>query len=242
VRIRLRFTKVGKVRFLGHLDLARCWERAIRRAELPIAYSEGFSPRPKVHFGLALPTGAQSLAEYIDIDLTRPVELEGVATILSNLLPTGVEITGCSEVAGNAEALQAVVTSCTWRFSYDQGSISGSRLNDRCAEVLAADEIELELIRKKKPLVEDVRPAILGLTVESAAASEPALLAEVAVKPRSLKPSEILSILGEEFGTHRITRIEQWTVVEGQRVVPLEADLVSNPIEGVVLLEGSDVH
>ena len=66
MRVRLRFTKLGKLRFLGHRDLARCWERAIRKAELPIAYSEGFSPRPRMHFGLALPTGCESEAEYGD--------------------------------------------------------------------------------------------------------------------------------------------------------------------------------
>ena len=69
MRIRVRFVKVGKVRWTSHRDLARVWERAIRRVALPVAYSQGFSPRPKMHFGLALSTGHESLAEYLDIDL-----------------------------------------------------------------------------------------------------------------------------------------------------------------------------
>ena len=71
-RVRFRFSKVGKVRFTSHRDVARLWERALRRAELPVALTEGFSPRPKVHFGLALPTGYESDGEYLDVDLRRP--------------------------------------------------------------------------------------------------------------------------------------------------------------------------
>ncbi|HQF94022.1 MAG TPA: TIGR03936 family radical SAM-associated protein, partial [Microthrixaceae bacterium] len=105
MRIRLRFTKVGKIRFLGHRDLARCWERAIRRAELPMAYSEGFSPRPKLHYGLALPTGAESLAEYMDIDLATDIDIVGLDKLLSDGMPDGVDITGIAVVPSNALAL-----------------------------------------------------------------------------------------------------------------------------------------
>ena len=68
-RVRVRFTKLGKVRWTSHRDVARMWERALRRAELPVAYTEGFTPRPKVSFGLALPTGHESVAEYLDLEL-----------------------------------------------------------------------------------------------------------------------------------------------------------------------------
>src|SRR5439155_182831 len=71
MRVRLRYTKAGKVRWTSHRDLARMFERAFRRTQLPIAYSGGFAPRPKVSFGLALPTGAESEAEYLDLE---PVE------------------------------------------------------------------------------------------------------------------------------------------------------------------------
>ena len=80
MRVRLRFTKAGKVRCTSHRDVARMWERAIRRVGLPVAYSEGFSPRPKLHFGLALSTGHESLAEYLDIDLDEvgsPTDADG---------------------------------------------------------------------------------------------------------------------------------------------------------------------
>ena len=72
-RLRLRFTKTGKVRFTSHRDVARMWERALRRSQLPVAYSQGFVPHPLVSFGLALPTGCESRGEYLD------VRLEGAA-------------------------------------------------------------------------------------------------------------------------------------------------------------------
>ena len=68
-KIRIRFSKKGKIRFISHRDIARIWERALRKAQIKIAYSEGFSPRPKISFGLALPTGNESEAEYLDLEL-----------------------------------------------------------------------------------------------------------------------------------------------------------------------------
>ena len=68
-RVRVRFSKHGKVRFTSHRDVARIWERALRRARVPVAYSAGFNPRPKIAFGLALSTGYSSDAEYLDVEL-----------------------------------------------------------------------------------------------------------------------------------------------------------------------------
>ena len=96
MRIRVRYRKLGKVRFTSHRDTARSWERALRRAELPVASTEGFSPRPKMHFGLALSTGHESLGEYLDVDLTDPegaeVDLEALPERLTPLLPPGVDV------------------------------------------------------------------------------------------------------------------------------------------------------
>ena len=73
---RLRYSKLGKLRFTSHRDMARIWERAVRRAQLPIAYSEGFSPRAKLSFGLALPTVFESRAEFVDLTLDEQVEID----------------------------------------------------------------------------------------------------------------------------------------------------------------------
>src|SRR3990170_4028087 len=86
-RVRFRFSKLGKVRFTSHRDTARCWERALRRAELPVSYTEGFSPRPKVSFGLALSTGHESLAECLDVDLATDPAAVDVDSLPARLDP-----------------------------------------------------------------------------------------------------------------------------------------------------------
>ena len=85
MRVRLRFTKLGKIRWTSHRDVARMWERALRRASLPIAHTAGFTPRPKVSFGLALPTGHESVAEYLDVELETAAF--DVATLPARLSP-----------------------------------------------------------------------------------------------------------------------------------------------------------
>src|SRR6188474_2710347 len=88
-RYRIRFSKLGKIRFTSHRDVARMWERALRRATLPVAYTEGFSPHPKLSFGLALSTGHESLGEYLDVDLAKPSELGSFPAGLIRCLPLG---------------------------------------------------------------------------------------------------------------------------------------------------------
>ena len=120
MKVRLRFAKLGKVRFTSHRDVARMWERALRRAELAVAYTEGFSPRPKLSFGLALSTGHESMAEYLDIDLRdqpgREIDVASLVPRLSAAMPVGIDVTTALRVADFADALPAVVGAGTWRF------------------------------------------------------------------------------------------------------------------------------
>ncbi|MCJ7437878.1 MAG: TIGR03936 family radical SAM-associated protein, partial [Acidimicrobiia bacterium] len=92
--VRLRFTKHGKVRFVGHRDLARSFERSFRIAALPLSFSLGFSPRPKVSLGLALGVGHESDGEYLDLELVEPIDVEALPATLTETLPVGVEVTG----------------------------------------------------------------------------------------------------------------------------------------------------
>ena len=95
-RLRLRFAKSGKIRFTSHRDVARLWERALRRSRLPVAYSQGFVPHPLVSFGLALPTGCESMGEYLDVRLGGPspgeTPVADLPEALSTLLPEGMEV------------------------------------------------------------------------------------------------------------------------------------------------------
>ena len=118
MRARFRFSKLGKIRFTSHRDVARLWERALRRAELPVALTEGFSPRPKVHFGLALSTSHESLGEYIDIDFREPecdqLDLDALPELLTALLPEGLTVQAVAPITTSQTSLQQAVTSCEW--------------------------------------------------------------------------------------------------------------------------------
>lgn len=122
-RVRFRFIKMGKIRWTSHRDVARMWERAFRRVGLPLAYSAGFSPRPKVSFGLALPTGHESVAEYLDVDLgVEPATvdvgaLDAMVASLSGALPGGVDVTAAALIAAREPSLQESVVACTWRWA-----------------------------------------------------------------------------------------------------------------------------
>src|SRR3954464_13341272 len=104
--IRIRFSKLGKIRFTSHRDVARIWERALRRASVPVAYTQGFSPHPKLSFGLALSTGHESLGEYLDVDLAEPVDVESIPARLDPCLPVGLHVQAADEIEPGTPSLQ----------------------------------------------------------------------------------------------------------------------------------------
>ncbi|MDQ2690860.1 MAG: TIGR03936 family radical SAM-associated protein, partial [Chloroflexota bacterium] len=111
MRIRITFTKQGALRYTGHLDLHKVWERAARRAELPLAYSQGFHPQPKMNMAAALPLGFSSRCEVLDMKLERDVPLDGLPTRINATLPPGLQVVNVEPVEERAPALQTQVLS-----------------------------------------------------------------------------------------------------------------------------------
>ena len=215
-RLRVRFTKLGKVRFLGHRDLARVWERTTRRAELDVAYSEGFSPRPRLSFGLALSTGYESIGEYLDIDLwTMPADLAALPGRLTALLPEGIGVTAVSPVDRHEPSLQQAVTSCSWQI--DVADHTPDDLAEVVARALAASEIVHERERKGQVVVDDLRPQILALAVEGPVETGVRLVAELGTQPRTLRPAELLAALDPPIVEGRVRRTHQWMTRDGAR-------------------------
>lgn len=233
MRVRLRFSKLGKVRFTSHRDLARIWERAIRRARLPIAYSQGYSPRPKVHFGLALPTGGESLAEYLDIDLVEPpeggspVDLDGLPALLGPALPDGIDVAVAAPIPAGTVSLQEAVVSSTWSLVVTGGD--ATTLDLAVARLLAADELITTRQRKGHDVTDDIRPYIGDLTVVGPVAGGTELTCELGTRPRGLRPSELVVALGHPFGEGRLRRTHQWMQHDGARREPLPELATSAP-------------
>ena len=169
MKVRISYRKLGKVRFLGHLDMARLWERGLRKAAVPVAMSAGFTPRPKVSFGLALPTGAESVVELFDVTLDDDpddddgVDHERLQASLSGAMPPGIDVLDVDSASPLVWSLQEDVTATTWVMAID--SASQNEMYDRVSEVVDAPEIWIERERKGERRRDDVRPGVLDLRV-----------------------------------------------------------------------------
>jgi len=111
MRIQIKFSKQGALRYTGHLDLHKLWERAARRAKLPLAYSKGFHPQPKMNLASALPLGFSSTCEIIDMRLEAEIPLNELVLNLNNTMPEGIRVLEVIEVDDRAPALQTQVVS-----------------------------------------------------------------------------------------------------------------------------------
>ena len=219
MRIRVRFSKLGKVRFTSHRDVARIWERVFRKAALPVAYSEGFSPRPRLAFGLALPTGAESLAEYVDIELAEERPFDGLAGLLTDAMPVGFTVTVVEPVERSAPSLQEDVVTCTWQVTVRDRDLAA--LVAAVEHVNAADSLPLSRERKGESRVDDVRPAIESLEVDASALS-PTMTAVLATRPRGMRPAELLAVCFPDEQNPadlaaRVLRTHQWIERDGAR-------------------------
>jgi radical SAM-linked protein len=204
VRIRFRFSKLGKIRFTSQRDVARMWERALRRARMPLAYTEGFSPRPQLSFGLALPTGAESLAEYVDVALDpvraaeQGVDVGVLPQIISELLPIGIEIEEAILVERSKISLQQMVTSCSWTMRII--GPTHAQLTTSVVALLGAETVMITRERKGREELDDLRPSVLALALADSAADlaiDPSgrtvgLVAELSTQPRGVRPVELL--------------------------------------------------
>jgi radical SAM-linked protein len=224
--VRLRFTKLGKVRWTSHRDVARMWERALRRAELPVAYTEGFSPRPRLSFGLALSTGHESLGEYVDADLTAAVDPAALPARLTSALPQGVDCVAAVALEGRPPSLQQDVTACTWHIELT--GLSRAAAEEAAAAALAASSLVATRTRKGHEVIDDLRPAILSLVVDDQ--EEPAAItADVATQPRGLRPGELVEACFGAIETRRVLRTHQWIEHDGARREPIPVDATSLP-------------
>jgi radical SAM-linked protein len=200
--------------------VARLFERALRQLRLPVAYSEGFSPRPKLSFGLALSVAHESDAEYLDVELTELPDIENLPLALSACLPDGIDVEAVVELEPGSESLQQAITSCTWRI--EVLGASTAEVTAAVAEALAATELPLERIRKGKTSVADVRPAILELEVVGPTGDGVGLEASLATSPVSLRPAELVEVLGiDGLEEGRVRRTHQWMIIDGVRREPV---------------------
>lgn len=197
MRIRITFSKQGPLRYTGHLDLHKLWERASRRAELPLAYSQGFHPQPKMSLAAALPLGFSSACEVLDMRLEHDIVLDGLSERLNETLPPGIRVTSIEQADERAPALQTQVVEAEYKVELAQ-QIDPSELKRRIESALAAESI----LRERRGKKYDLRPLI-----ESIEAMDDKIVMLLAAREGATgRPEEVLDVLGIAFEETRIER------------------------------------
>jgi len=210
MRIRITFAKLGALRYTGHLDLHKLWERAARRAELPLAYSQGFHPQPKMNIAAALPLGFSSRCEVLDMRLEHEIQLDGLREKLQGTLPTGIQVTEVESVDERVPALQTQVVSAEYEVRLAEAGF-GSEVQRKIESVLESDSI----IRTRRGKEYDLRPLVEELRVSESSGlplmqgQAPALRIFMRLAARegaTGRPEEVLDVLGIAFEDTRIER------------------------------------
>ncbi|HEX6403280.1 MAG TPA: TIGR03936 family radical SAM-associated protein [Pseudonocardiaceae bacterium] len=235
MKIRLRYAKRGKLRFASHRDVARAFERALRRSGLPVAYSQGYSPHPKVSWMGAAPTGAASEAEYVEIQLLEQLDPEAVRAKLDAALPDGLAI--LEGVPAGPGGLAERITASAWRI--EVRGVTPQQLREAAQKLLAASEAPVERVTKDGRRVIDARAAIVSLDVEDYPTVPPVpdqldrcgiLIAVVRQGSPAVRPDDVLSALGAVAGlpssalAKAIRTAQGWLDDDGGLVDPLIAD------------------
>src|SRR3954452_23522941 len=167
-RLRIRYAKRDRMRFTSHRDVARALERALRRAALPMAYSAGFTPHPKVSYAGAAPTGVASEAEYLEIALAERREPEAVREALDAALPPGLDIVEVVEAA--PPPLAERIEASHWRIELP--GVSGEQAQRSIEVFLALAEAPVDKIMKDGPRTVDARGPVLTLCLSDSGVSE----------------------------------------------------------------------
>ena len=203
MRIRITFSKLGALRYTGHLDLHKLWERAARRAELPLAYSQGFHPQPKMNIAAALPLGFSSRCEVLDMRLEHEISLDGLREKLQATLPTGIQVTNVESIDERAPTLQTQVVSAEYEVSLAEASsttlrANGSEVKRKIESVLESESI----IRTRRGKEYDLRPLIEALDL-----MDGKIFMRLAARESATgRPEEVLDVLGIAFEDTRIER------------------------------------
>ena len=216
-KFRIKFAKTSSVRYIGHLDLVRQIDRAMRRAGIPIAYSQGFHPHPKISFCPPLALGMKSFAEYADFTLRVP--FPDIENVLRSELSHGLDLIAIRPIPDTTESLNTIVL-----FSeYHVPAVIDSKLMDSVKQIIEREHIPVERYSKKGPKTVDIRPGIISIDIASGDTGLIILLSSAAGK--TVKPSEIINLLFNGTIPDCVTRTEQYTEISGKRITPFEVVL-----------------
>lgn len=206
-RLRLIFRKGPEIKYISHLDLMRAWERLLRRADLPLAYSKGFNPRPKLQFASALPVGFVGRAEILDIFLDQPLEVQVLAKRIEAQLPNGLQLTRVSEVPLQQPSLPSQVMAAQYE-AVVHGRDTPEEIGARLSALLSSESIPRTRERPGGARSYDLRPLIQGLQLVGMDGDNVVISMELLAGPQGTgRPDEVLAALGLAEALLRIERV-----------------------------------
>jgi radical SAM-linked protein len=195
-RIRLRYAKRGRLRFTSHRDFSRAFERAIVRARVPMAYSSGFNPHPRISYAGASPTGAASEAEYLEIGLARESDPDEVLAALDEALPPGLDV--LAAVVSRGGSLADLLEASVWRTRVPD--LAPEAADAAVRAFLEAEEVLVERMTKKGLRTFDCRAAVVSLSSTSSGSGSPTASDECAILEMvlrhgtpSVRPDDVLA-------------------------------------------------
>jgi radical SAM-linked protein len=204
MRIRITFTKQGALRYTGHLDLHKIWERATRRANLPLAYSQGFHPQPKIQLAAALPLGFSSRCELVDMWVSDDnLDLTALPVRFGEAVPMGIKILRVEKVEEKSPPLQTQVVSAEYEVTLFN-EIDPSGLTQRLAAVMET----ASLPRERRGKAYNLRPLIEAMhLIEPNGEGHPRLWMRLAAREGATgRPEEVLDVLGIQYEGTRVER------------------------------------
>ncbi len=206
-RVRVTFAKEGPLRWVAHLDLMRTWERAIRRAVLPLSYSQGFSPHAKIALAAPLPVGVEGTHELIDIWFDDELPLDAVAKQLTAAMPPGLSVSAVEQVADNLPSMQSALHAARYEVRFTPAALDRAALKASVHRLLALDTLDWEEQRGQKVRRYDIRATILDLEVAETDEGALALAMYLSLEQgRTGRPAQVLKALDLDAEPAAITR------------------------------------
>lgn len=193
-RLRVRYAKRGRLRFTSHRDFSRAFERAVFRARVPMAYSSGFNPHPRISYAGAAPTGSASEAEYLELALAREVDPAEVHAALDEALPPGLDV--LEVVVSHGGSLADRLAASHWQIRL--GGTTPEHARAAVEAFLSAEEVTVERMTKKGLRSFDCRAAVASLTAEAlpegTAGHEDAVVLDLVLRhgTPSVRPDDVL--------------------------------------------------
>ncbi len=207
-RMRVTFATDDTVKYVGHLDMHRAWERAIRRAQLPLAYTQGFNPQARLQFAAAMPVGFTGRAELADVYLNAALDPAEFIARLAAALPPGIRPLAAEPVSRETPSLQSQVAGARYRVEVESEE-DAEDFQAKLDAFLARPDAWRERRRGKEVSRYDLRPLIQALTYTGRTAHGHAFEVTMRAAPGATgRPDELLAELGHETAPRRIERLE----------------------------------